>query len=46
MLTNTYEQLLGISKATGAMRKAGANPTGNINRVMDMLQAKSGGSFL
>jgi hypothetical protein len=43
--TNTFEQLLGISRATGAMRKAGANPTGNITKVMNMLQAQSGGKF-
>jgi hypothetical protein len=37
-LTNTYEQLLRISIATGAMRKAGADPTGNIKRIMGMLE--------
>jgi hypothetical protein len=41
----TYEQLLRISIATGAMRKAGADPTGNITKIMDMLQEQTGGKF-
>jgi hypothetical protein len=27
------------------MRKAGADPTGNITKIMDMLQEQTGGKF-
>lgn len=42
VLTNTVEQLLSMSMATGAMRVGGANPSENISNLVKMLNTTSG----
>ena len=42
ILTNTVEQLLSISRATGAMRVGGPNPVDNLMRAATELNTKAG----